>query len=53
MRERQVVFAEDCSRIVIGSDHGIIYAFDRRTGNIADKLDMSEGGWVQTVTVSN
>jgi hypothetical protein len=52
MRERQVVFAEDCSLIVIGSDHGIVYVFDRRSGNILDKLEVSRGNWVQTITVS-
>ena len=53
MRERQVVFAEDCSKIVIGSDHGFVYVFDRRSGDIIDKLEMGEGGWVQTVIVSH
>lgn len=52
MRERQVVFAEDCSLIVIGSDHGFVYVFDRRSGNVFDKLDVSRGNWVQTIAVS-
>lgn len=52
MRERQVVFAEDCSLIVIGSDHGSVYVFDRRSGDVLDKLEISGGNWVQTVTVS-
>lgn len=54
MRERQDVFAEDCSLIVIGSDHGFVYVFDRRTqsGNVLDKLEVSRGNWVQTITVT-
>lgn len=48
-----MVFAEDCSKIVIGSDHGFVYVFDRRSGDIIDKLEMGEGGWVQTVIVSH
>jgi hypothetical protein len=51
MRVRQVVFAEDCRFIVIGSDHGKVYVFDRRSGDIVDELEMSTNGWVQTVTV--
>ena len=52
MWERQVVFVEDCSLIAIGSDHGSVYVFDRRSGDIFDKLEISGGNWVQTVTVS-
>jgi hypothetical protein len=51
MRVRQVVFAEDCRCIVIGSDHGKVYVFDRRSGEIIDELEMSANSWVQTVTV--
>jgi hypothetical protein len=51
MRVRQVVFAEDCRFIVIGSDHGKVYVFDRRSGDIIDELEMSTNSWVQTVTV--
>jgi hypothetical protein len=53
MRERQVVFAEDCSLIVIGSDHGFVYVFDRRSGNVLDKLEVSKHNWVQTITVGS
>ena len=51
MRIRQVAFAEDCSVIVIGSDHGMVYVFDRRSGNVIDELHMGSKGWVQAVTV--
>lgn len=53
MRVRQVAFADDCSTIVIGSDHGAIYVFDRRSGDIVDRLYMGSKGWVQALTVSN
>lgn len=49
MRVHQVVFAEDCRFIVIGSDHGKV--FDRRSGEIIDELEMGTNSWVQTVTV--
>lgn len=39
MRPRQVAFAEDCSMIVSGSDHGMVYVFDRRTGEPVDMLE--------------
>jgi hypothetical protein len=51
MRVRQVVFAEDCRFIVIGSDHGKVYVFDRRSGDVVDELVMSTNSWVQAVTV--
>lgn len=53
MRVRQVSFAEECSVIVIGSDHGTIYVFDRRSGGVIDELKMGTNGWVQTVTVGS
>lgn len=48
---RQVVFAEDSDVVVGGSDHGILYVFDRRTGSRLDTLRHAEKGLVQTVTV--
>lgn len=53
IRARQVHFAEDCSLIVIGSDHGIVYVFNRRSGSIVDELKLGTDGWVQTITVSS
>ncbi|KAG6849546.1 hypothetical protein H0H93_007561 [Arthromyces matolae] len=53
-RPRQVCFAaEDCSVIVSGSDHGIIYVFNRRTGDTMHKLEIANGNWVQTVAATN
>ena len=35
--------------IISGSDHGIVYAFDRRTGETIDQLRVHPDDWVQTV----
>jgi hypothetical protein len=48
-RPRQIDLAEDCSVIISGSDHGIVYAFDRRTGETIDQLRVHPDDWVQTV----
>jgi hypothetical protein len=48
-RPRQIDLAEDCSVIISGSDHGIVYAFDRRTGDTIDQIQIHPGDWVQTV----
>ncbi|KAJ7242228.1 WD40-repeat-containing domain protein, partial [Mycena rebaudengoi] len=48
-RPRQVCFADDCTAIVSGSDHGIIYVFDRRTGEVIDRLRVDDQDWAQTV----
>jgi hypothetical protein len=37
--------------IVSGSDHGIVYVFDRRSGERLDELQVDAGDWVQTVLV--
>jgi hypothetical protein len=51
IRPRQVAFAEGCSKIVSGSDHGIVYVFDRE-GSTAEKLKIESEDWIQTVMVS-
>lgn len=51
-RPRQIDLAEDCSVIISGSDHGIVYVFDRRTGETIDQLRIDHSDWVQTVNVS-
>ncbi|KAJ7635920.1 hypothetical protein B0H17DRAFT_1217189 [Mycena rosella] len=33
-----------------GNDHGIVYVFDRRTGEISDSLRLDPSDWVQTIT---
>ncbi|KAJ7220377.1 WD40-repeat-containing domain protein, partial [Mycena rebaudengoi] len=51
-RLRQVDFLEECKFIVNGSDHGIVYTFDRRSGDIVDELRVNPHEWVQMVAVS-
>ena len=48
---KQVAFGEKGHVVVGGSDHGIVYVFDRMTGNKMVELKVAEGGMVQTVTV--
>ncbi|KAJ7348488.1 quinon protein alcohol dehydrogenase-like superfamily [Mycena albidolilacea] len=52
-RPRQVRFANDGGFVVSGSDHGVVYIFDRWTGEILDKLGMGTADWVQTVTTAD
>jgi hypothetical protein len=49
---KQVIFAEDDTVIVGGSDHGAVYVFDRKMGVILDTMAHSKRGLVQTITVS-
>ncbi|KAJ7253303.1 WD40-repeat-containing domain protein [Mycena haematopus] len=51
-RPRQVCFADDCSSVVSGSDHGVVYIFDRRSGETVDTLRIDANDWVQTVTAT-
>ncbi|KAJ7718910.1 WD40-repeat-containing domain protein [Mycena metata] len=51
-RLRQVALLEECKFVVSGSDHGIVYVFDRRSGNIIEVLRVDTREWVQTVAVS-
>lgn len=48
---KQVLFAEDDTVVVGGSDHGTVYVFDRKTGNILDTIAHARHGLVQTITV--
>ena len=48
---KQVAFGEDTGVIVGGSDHGVVYIFDRKTGSILDVLAHVDDELVQTVTV--
>ncbi|KAJ7763357.1 WD40-repeat-containing domain protein [Mycena metata] len=48
-RLRQVALLEECKYVVSGSDHGIVYVFDRRSGNIIEVLRVDAREWVQTV----
>ena len=49
---KQVKFGEKGQVVIGGSDHGIVYVFDRMTGNKLAELKAAEQGMVQTVTVS-
>lgn len=51
MRPRKVSFTEDCRTIISGSDHGTVYLFDRRTGQVVDKLK-ADNERIQAVAVS-
>lgn len=48
---KQVIFGEKGQVIVGGSDHGIVYVFDRMTGNKLAELKAADQGMVQTVMV--
>ncbi|KAJ7721259.1 hypothetical protein DFH07DRAFT_972336 [Mycena maculata] len=52
-RLRQVDFLDECKFIVSGSDHGIVYIFDRRSGEIVDELRVDSHEWVQTVAAAD
>ena len=49
---KQVEFGEDCKVVVGGSDHSLVYVFDRKTGNVLDVLQHADQGLVQTIAVS-
>ncbi|KAJ6451725.1 WD40-repeat-containing domain protein, partial [Mycena vitilis] len=53
MRLRQVDLLEECKLIASGSDHGVVYVYDRRSGNIVDELRVDPCEWVQTIAVSD
>ncbi|KAJ7496354.1 hypothetical protein B0H11DRAFT_1910115 [Mycena galericulata] len=38
---------------MIGSDHGVVYVFDRRTGAVTDHSTRRPNDWVQTVTATH
>ena len=48
---KQVLFGEDSTILVGGSDHGAVYIFDTVTGCPLDLLCHSDRGLVQTITV--
>jgi hypothetical protein len=52
MRAHQVSFAESCTHIIIGSDHGKVYVFDQQSGEVVDMLDLGSDIQVQVTTVS-
>lgn len=50
-RLRSVAFHDGNSAIITGSDHGQVYIFNRRTGDVIDKIDIGIKDWVQSVAV--
>ncbi|KAF8143417.1 WD40-repeat-containing domain protein [Mycena galopus ATCC 62051] len=49
---RKVCFADNFGSVVSGSDHGLVYVFDRRTEEVTDTLFVDPADWVQTVTAT-
>ncbi|KAJ7838321.1 hypothetical protein B0H14DRAFT_3700256 [Mycena olivaceomarginata] len=49
-RLRQVALVDECQSIVSGGDNGIVYVFDRRSGDNVAKLRVDAHEWAQTVT---
>jgi hypothetical protein len=50
---RQVAFLEEAGTVVGGSDHGVVYVFDRRSGNLLDILRHAQKGFLQMIAVSH
>jgi outer membrane protein assembly factor BamB len=49
---KQVAFGEEGKVVVGGSDNGLVYIFDRKTGQILETLHHTDTGLVQTISVS-
>jgi outer membrane protein assembly factor BamB len=51
---KQVAFGEEGKVVVGGSDNGLVYVFDRKTGQILETLHHADtdSGLVQTISVS-
>ena len=47
-----VCFASDSRIVIAGSDHGLVYIFERKSGRCLDTLKHTNEGGVQTITVS-
>ncbi|KAJ7878720.1 WD40-repeat-containing domain protein [Mycena leptocephala] len=52
-RPRRVCFANQNAEIVGGSDHGVVYVFNRSDGRAIDELRMDPSAWVQTVAAAD
>jgi len=50
-RSRNVAFHDGGSTIISGSDHGKVYVFNRRTGDIYDVIYTGFKDWVQSIAV--
>lgn len=49
---KTVAFADQSRLIVGGSDHGVVYIFNRKTGDVIQSLKYAENGGVETLAVS-
>ncbi|KAL0570621.1 hypothetical protein V5O48_011338 [Marasmius crinis-equi] len=52
-RSRNVGFVDGNNSVVSGSDHGVVYVFDRRGGTIVDELYIGVDDWVQAVVTTD
>ncbi|KAJ7073087.1 WD40-repeat-containing domain protein [Mycena amicta] len=52
-RVRQVCLLDGCTAIVSGSDHGMVYVHDRRSGTVIAKLRVHPNEWVQTIATAD
>jgi hypothetical protein len=50
---KQVAFAEYGKVVVGGGENGIVYVFDRESGELLAQLNHSKCGMVQTIAVSH
>jgi hypothetical protein len=50
---KQAVFTDDGETIVVGSDHGDVYVFDREGGHHTAVLEHARSGSTQTIAVSH
>ncbi|KAJ7840031.1 WD40-repeat-containing domain protein [Mycena leptocephala] len=48
----RVCFADQNQKIVCGSDHGVVYVFDRPSGDTVAHLRIDASVWVQTVAAT-
>lgn len=48
---KQVAFGEEGKVVVGGSDNGLVYIFDRKTGQTLETLHHADIGLVQTIAV--
>ncbi|KAJ7711646.1 WD40-repeat-containing domain protein [Mycena metata] len=51
-KTRQVGLLEECKFIVSGSDHGVVYVFNRRSGATVDELRVHPSEYVQTIATA-
>ncbi|KAJ7110439.1 hypothetical protein C8R44DRAFT_883587 [Mycena epipterygia] len=52
VRPRHVRFAENGLAVISGSDHGVVYVFETRTGDLLQKLEVGVSQWVQAIATA-